>query len=112
MPLAASVLCFAANCSTNDGVDRMFLTKDSVVVFFGVFTLMSHGQWWRTLEFVAKMPCGGWLDDAQSSNPPNFVFQVSSKIDTGPVLCSNATNGIACPWPLMPWAGFLLVSSA
>ena len=33
-----------------------------------------------------KNLCGGWLDDAWSSNPPNFVFQVSSKNDTGPVL--------------------------
>jgi hypothetical protein len=58
------------------------------------------------LGFVAKMPSGGWLDDVWSSNLPNFVFQVSSKIDTAPVLGGNATNGIACPWPSMPWAEF------
>jgi hypothetical protein len=58
------------------------------------------------LGFAAKKPCGGWLDDALSSNLPNFGFQVSSKINTGPVLLGNATNGIACPWPSTPLAEF------
>ncbi len=53
---------------------------------------------------MAKKLCGGWLDDAWSSNWPNFVFQVSSKNDTGPVLHGKATNGISCPWPSMPWS--------
>ncbi len=56
----------------------------------------------KMLVFVAKKLCGGWLDDAWPSNPPKFVFQVSSKNDTGPVLCGNATNGITCPWPSKP----------
>ena len=62
----------------------------------------------KTLGFVAKKLCGGWLDDAWSSNPPNFGLQVSSKNDTGPVLRENATNGNACPWPSKPWAWFCL----
>ncbi len=66
----------------------------------------SHGQVRMTLRFVSKKHCGDWLDDAWSGNLPNFVFQVSSKIDTGPVLCGNATNGIACPWPSTSWAEF------
>ncbi len=53
---------------------------------------------------MAKKLCGGWLDDAWSSNLPNFVFQVSSKNDTDPVLFGNASNVISCPWPSMPWA--------
>ncbi len=53
---------------------------------------------------MAKKLCGGWLDDAWSSNLPNFVFQVSGKNDTGPVLCGNATNGISCQWPSTPLA--------
>jgi hypothetical protein len=40
VPLAATILCFTAICSTNDGVDIMFLTKDLVAVFLGVFHLM------------------------------------------------------------------------
>ncbi len=58
------------------------------------------------LEFAAKKICGGWLDDAWSSNLPIYVFRVSSKIDTGPAPCGNATSGIAYPWPSTPWAGF------
>jgi hypothetical protein len=58
----------------------------------------------KMLIFMAKKLCGGWLDDAWSSNLPNFVFQVTSKNDTCPVLCGSATNGIACPWPSKPWA--------
>jgi hypothetical protein len=92
VPLAAIVLCFAANCSTYDGVNRMYLMKDFVAVFFRVFNLMFSCQRWTTLGFVAKQPCGGWLDDALSSNLPNFVFQVSSKIDIGPVLPSWQYN--------------------
>ncbi len=65
-----------------------------------------HNQWWTTLGFVAKKPCGGWLDDAWSSNPPKFGFWVSSKNDIGPVLCGDGTNGIACPRPSMPWEEF------
>ncbi len=53
---------------------------------------------------MAEKLCGVWLDDAWSSNLPNFVFQVSSKNNTGPVLRGNATNGISCPWPSTPWA--------
>jgi hypothetical protein len=45
----------------------------------------------KTLGFVAKKLCSGWLDDAWS-NPPNFEFQVSSKYDTSPALHGNATN--------------------
>jgi hypothetical protein len=44
------------------------------------------------LEFVAEKICGGWLDDAWSRNPPNSVFQVSSKINTGPAPCSNTAS--------------------
>ncbi len=66
--------------------------------------LLSLAYLLKMLGFVAKKLCGGLLDDAWSSNPPNFGFQVSSKNDTGPVLCSSAANGIACPWPLKPWA--------
>ncbi len=40
----------------------------------------------KTLGFVAKKLCDGWLDDAWSSNLPQFGFQVSSKNNTGPVL--------------------------
>jgi hypothetical protein len=58
----------------------------------------------KILVFVTNKLCGGWLDDAWVSNPPNFGFQVSSKNDTGPVFCSNATNDIVCLWPLKPWA--------
>jgi hypothetical protein len=58
------------------------------------------------LEFVAEKICGGWLDDAWSSNLPNSVFQVSSKINTGPAHCGNATSEIAYPWPSTPWAEF------
>jgi hypothetical protein len=48
----------------------------------------------KMLVFVAKKLCGGWLDDAFSSNPPNFVFQVSSKNNTGPVLPLKDKIGI------------------
>jgi hypothetical protein len=51
----------------------------------------------KALGFATKKLCGGWLDDAWSSNLPNSGFQVSSKIDSGPVLCGNATNEITCP---------------
>jgi hypothetical protein len=39
-PLAAIVLCFSANCSTNDGVDTIFLTMDMIAMLFGVFALL------------------------------------------------------------------------
>jgi hypothetical protein len=42
--LAAIVLWFAANCSTNAGINRIFLIKDLVAVFFGVFNLMISGS--------------------------------------------------------------------
>jgi hypothetical protein len=51
----------------------------------------------KMLVFVAKKLCVGWLDDAWSRNLLNFVFQASSKSNTGPVLRDNATNGISCP---------------
>jgi hypothetical protein len=38
--LAAIVLCFAASCSTNDGVDRIFFRKDLVELFFRVFIVL------------------------------------------------------------------------
>ncbi len=41
----------------------------------------------KTLGFVAKKLCGGWLDDAWPSKLQNFGFQVSSKNNTGPMLC-------------------------
>jgi hypothetical protein len=59
--------------------------------------LLSPAYLLKMLVFVAKKLCGGLLDDAWSSNPPNFVFMVSSKNDIAPVLHDSATNGIACP---------------
>jgi hypothetical protein len=44
MPLTAIVLCFAANCSTNNGVNKKFLMKDLVAVFFGVLNLLPLGS--------------------------------------------------------------------
>jgi hypothetical protein len=95
--LAANVLCFAANCSTNDDVNRIFLTKYLVAVFFGVFHLIVSLSVEADIRICGQKIRGGWLDDAWSSNLPNSVFQVSGKIDTGPALCGNATSGIACP---------------
>jgi hypothetical protein len=84
----------------------MFLTKDLVAVFFGVFHLMFSWSVVANIRIVVKKPCGGWLDDAWSGSLPNFVFQVSSRINTGPVLHGNTAHGIACPWSSTPWAKF------
>jgi hypothetical protein len=102
--LAAVVLCFAVDCSTNYGVNRIFLTKDLVAEIFGIFHYIFLGSVVADVRICGqKKICGGWLDYVWSSNLPNYVFQVSSKINTGPALCSNATSGIACPWPSTPW---------
>ncbi len=42
--MAAIVLWFAAYGSTNDGVNKIFLTKDLVAVFFDLFNLMISGS--------------------------------------------------------------------
>ncbi len=113
MPLAAIVCCFAANCSTNDGVAKIFLTKDLVGMFFEVVKGWNFpkedvhtsvtGLLVEDVRICGKKALWWLADDAWSSNLPNFGFQVASKNNTGPVLCGNATNGIACPWPSMPW---------
>ncbi len=51
---------------------------------------------------MVKKTCGGLLDDAWSNNQLSFAFLASSKIDTGLVHRGIVTNGIACPWLLMP----------
>ena len=56
-------------------------------------------------EFVVGKTCGGLLDDAWSNNQLSFVFRVSSKIDTDLGRHGIVTNGIACPWLLMPLEG-------
>ncbi len=66
--------------------------------------LLSPAYLLKTLGFVVKKLYSGWLAGAWSSSLPNFGFQVSSKNDTGPVLCGSATNGISCLWPSKPWA--------
>jgi hypothetical protein len=44
VPLAAIVLCFSANRSTNDGINIIFLTKDLIAVFFEVFNFIVSGS--------------------------------------------------------------------
>jgi hypothetical protein len=64
------------------------------------------------LGFVAKKPCGGWLDDAWSSNPPNFGFQVSSQIGTGPVSLGQRNQWNRMSMAFNALGRILLVSSA
>jgi hypothetical protein len=47
VPLAAIVYCVAAICSTNAGVDKIFLTKDLFAVFFEEVSICGQkALWW------------------------------------------------------------------
>jgi hypothetical protein len=62
VPLAAIVLCFAANVSKNDGVNRIFLKKELVAVFFGVFHLMFSGSLVADVRICGqKIVMAGWM---------------------------------------------------